>query len=309
VHQLLVERCEIWIAFCEAWMTTSMSVPTHLEQLSASLAQLPEGESLYALVDLANLAGDVPRALAMLKAHGAMNVLDDPRPDAALACPWLLGLTPDARGQKALAQTAQWATQSACCTWLRSDFTLPKLAHALKQRTEAELPDHYPIYLRVQDPRVLPELHRVLADDPQADRYWALGVQWLYLDRAQQLQSMRLLAGPSPNAFVPPLLLQQAQADALLAAAEVDRVMPELVREAPDAFLALPPAERLASTRRSLSLADELQLSTHADRVTLAILGLSLGPAFVEQTPWPEVLAQVKAGRMSLKQAIQKALQ
>ncbi len=286
-----------------------MSAFSPREQLSACLASAPEGDSLYALVDLANFGRDVPKALSTLKAHGAMNVLEDPRADAELACPWLLQLTPDARGQAMLAQTVRWATQSACTTWLSSEWPLPLLAHALKRRTEAELPDQYAILLRVQDPRVLPELHRVLTDDPQARRYWALGGQWLYLDRSQQLQAITLLRPGEGGDFVPPLQLQQAQADALLLAAEADCVMPELVRECPEAFLVLTPEERLASTRRSLSLADGFQLSAHADRVTLAILALALGPTFHEHAPWSDALAQVKAGRLSLKQAIQKVLQ
>lgn len=83
--------------------------------------------------------------------------------------------------------------------------------------------------------------------------------------------------------------------------------MPELVREVPEPFLALAPTERVPFTRKWLKQADGLNLSTHADRVLLLVLALSLGDEFLCLDPWRSWVDNIARKQMTLLQAIQQA--
>lgn len=273
------------------------------------LAQRTPAQQAYALIDLAGLRGDGKQALRFIKDRGGVNILDDARPEAETACAWLVSLSADGEGLKDAAKTLHWATASAAVTWLRSELDLRDLAHALHARTKAELPDAHAILLRCYDPRVLPELMRVLADDPQAGAYWGMSGSWAYLDRTQTLQSLPLSNTGANNPFEAPLRLSQRHTDALLAAAEVDQVMPELVRESPEYFLGLPPEQRVAFTRGALRMADQHGLASLADRVLMGVLLLEVGSESLARKPWSEALAQVKSGNWTLAQAIEEATQ
>jgi Domain of unknown function (DUF4123) len=266
----------------------------------------PTGHQCYALIDMANVHSDMRQTLATIKSRQSFNILGDERPDAQEASAWLMPLSRDLHGQRDFAATLAWADNSACATWLHSALPPGTLADALNERTKAVLPDNYPVLLRCYDPRVLPELHAVLSND-QARRYWALSGQWGYLDRSRNFRSIELMPASESAAFEAPLALTQVQADQLLAAAEVDTVMPELVRESPDAFLALPVAERAAFTRRTLRLADQFELTALADRVMFCVLTLELGAGFEASEPWAPLMHKVKHHQLTLLQAIQKA--
>lgn len=267
----------------------------------------PAGHQCYALIDMANIHSGKRQMLAMLQSRQAHNILSDERPDAQEACAWLMPISRDARGERDFAETMALGDGSACVTWLHSAWSPLALAKALNARTKAALPDHYMVLLRCYDPRVLPEIHGVLNND-QALRYWALNGQWGYVDRARKFQLIELTPASEANAFEPPLILSQLQADQLLAAAEVDTVMPELVRESPDAFLALPVGERAAFTKRTLRLADQYGLEALADRVMFGVLTLELGADFQSNEKWAPWMDKVKHRQLSLRQAIQQAI-
>jgi hypothetical protein len=258
------------------------------------------------LIDMANIHSGKRQILAMLQSRQARNILNDERPDAQEACAWLLPLSRDLRGERDFAATMAWGDGSACVTWLRSAWSPQAMAQALNARTKAALPDDYLVLLRCYDPRVLPEIHAVLNND-QAIYYWALDGQWAYVDRARNFQVIELPLTSDSSTFEPPLMLSQPQADQLLAAAEVDTVMPELTCESPDAFLALPTADRVAFTKRTLRLADQFGLEALADRVMFGVLTLELGADFEASEQWAPWMDKVKRRQLSLRQAIQKA--
>lgn len=201
------------------------------------------------------------------------------------------------------------AAASPSVTWLSSSMCTDALAEAVHERTHARLPDNYPVLLRCFDPRVLPELHKALAAQDQAGQkaYWCLDGAWLYLNRFMQLETLPLLPLVSEATFEPPLSLNQSQVDMLLAAAEVDQVMPELIKASPEAFLALPPEQRSSFTRDALVMADGYELASLADRVTFCLLGLELGTEFHRKGQWAELLSQVRMGRLRLIDAIERA--
>jgi hypothetical protein len=278
--------------------------------LTGWIKSVAESNSAYALIDMAAMPSDqdVNQVLRQIRAVGALPILDDARPEALRASPWLVPLShcTDAN-RKIVAASMGWAFRGPCVTWLSSPLQLQELASRLRQRTEAMLPERQPVLLRCYDPRVLPELHQVLQQG-QADTYLALGHTWVYLDRAQQLQTINLRSAPDADAFEAPLILGVDQFKALLDASEVDSVMPELAREAPAAFLALPSDQRAAFTQRCLKLADDWQVHAFAQRVMVGVLALSLGEDFHLQATWAPWIAQLKQGRINLIQAIDKAV-
>lgn len=267
---------------------------------------IESGYEAYALIDLANVLGDKQSLLRKLQNSGAYNVLGDDRPEAAEALPWLWPLSGTADKADRFELTLKWATQSACVTWLTSRLPARQLCHALERRTQAELPDNYPILLRHFDPRVLHELGSVL-NEQQAETFWALDGVWAYVDRAKQFKTIELPREDSLKQFETPLHLSQLQADQLLAAAEVDRVMPELIREVPEEFLAIAPLERVPFTRQWLKQADELQLTSFADRVLLVVLALKLGKDFLTLPKWQPLVHPLKQKHITLLDAIKQA--
>ncbi|MDE2434545.1 MAG: DUF4123 domain-containing protein [Burkholderiales bacterium] len=264
---------------------------------------IPSERLAYAVVDMANVHSEKRQVLRILRASGALNILGDNRPEAEEAIPWLLPLTSQISTKRNFKLTLDLANRSACVTWLASELPPQALAQALNDRTQAELPDHYRILLRCYDPRVLSELLAVLGDD-QAEQFWGMNGQWCYVDRTKQFKCIELQAPSQDALFEPPLLLTQEQTDQLLAAAEVDQVMPELVRETPNAFLAIAPHERAAITRQALRKADDYRLESFSDRVVFCILGLELGQDFDQSGQWPVLMRRVTARELTLTQAV-----
>lgn len=263
---------------------------------------------VYALVDMASMPQELAaQALRQIRAAGAVSVLGDPRPQAEMATPWLVPLK-DHQGlnRLLLGTTLDWAMRGPCVTWLSSSLSAHHLADRLRQRTEAMLPQNQPILLRCYDPRVLPELHKALRAD-QSSSYWALGHAWAYLDRVREMKGIALSTAPDRDVFAAPLYLDQDQFESLLDASEVDSVMPELAREATDAFLALLPDQRASFTKRCLKLADEWRVQAFAQRVMVGVLALKLGEGFHQQKSWAPWIAQLTQGRIDLIQAIEGA--
>ncbi|MDI1259922.1 DUF4123 domain-containing protein [Aquabacterium sp.] len=282
-----------------------------LQTLPAWVEAQAANTAVYALIDMAAMPSDlpVPRALQEIRAAGAVSVLADARPQAELATPWLLPLTGQGHqslNRPLLTKTLDWALRGPCVTWVSSSLSAAQLAERLRQRTEAMLPQNQPVLLRCYDPRVLPELHKALYPE-QASRYWALGNAWAYFDRAQQLGLITLSPPSDIDVFEGPLSLDQGQFEALLDASEVDSVMPELAREATDAFLTLPPDQRASFTQRCLKLADEWRVQAFGQRVMVGVLALQLGEGFHQQKSWAPWIAQLAQGKIDLIQTIEGA--
>ncbi|WP_374317206.1 DUF4123 domain-containing protein [Aquabacterium sp.] len=274
--------------------------------MRAWFASVNRPQQVFALIDLANLHHQAAQALQYIRAMGGRSILQDDREQAALASAWLVRLTHDDIGQEVFERTVVWAGQSACVTWLESALSLDELAQRLHQRTKAELPEAYAVLLRFYDPRVLPELHAVLADD-LAGFFRTLGRSWVYVGRDQSVRSIVLSGEFEADGFSPPLNLDAVQFAALLSASEVDSVMPELAREAPEAFMAMPSERRASLTRRCLALADDWHLQAFAHRVMVGVLALKLGENFYQQPAWVPWIEQLRQGKINLIQAIEGA--
>lgn len=277
--------------------------------LRARINVRPKDHSVFALIDMAGLShlAQASDILSQIRKAGAVSVLQDERPDALLATPWLLPLQDRSPVHtRLLACTCEWAMRGPAITWLVSPLSPEALAQRLRLRTEAELPGNHPILLRHFDPRVLPELVQAL-HPLQREAFLAMGNEWLYLDRSHALQAIALTPADAADAFDSPWLMDDRQFSALLAASEVDQLMPELARAAPVEFMRLPATQRVGLARQGLRLAASWRLSSLADQTTVGMLLLKLGEGFHLQPNWVPWINAMTQQRMSLLQAIEHA--
>lgn len=277
--------------------------------LRARIDARPQGHSAFALIDMAGLShlAQASDIFSQIRHAGAVPVLQDERPDALLATPWLLPLQDRSLvHNRLLSRTCEWALRGPAVTWLVSPLSPEALAQRLRLRTEAELPGNHPILLRHFDPRVLPELVQALHPS-QREAFLAMGDEWLYLDRSHALQAIVLTPADAADAFESPWLMDDRQFAALLAASEVDQLMPELARAAPIEFMRLPPMQRVDLARQGLRLAASWHLNSLADQTTVGMLLLNLGEGFHLRPNWAPWVNELAQQRMSLLQAIERA--
>ena len=132
----------------------------------------------------------------------------------------------------------------------------------------AELGDYL---LRMADTRRLPALARILTPAQWAS--WTQGIhQWHIIDRTGRLRSLPLPA-PNVQAASAPLVLMDAQLDALEADAEADAYIGWLRENMDDS---LRPAGFTAHglyriTRQALDLADEFAIEAPPDKIALIV--------------------------------------
>lgn len=279
-----------------------------IQVIRERLAQAPVGdERLFVTVDLANLHQRAESALLRLQQGQGVCLLGDVRREAQLASPWLMQVPADMDSAE-LGWTVSLACRHSAVTWLCSPRSMAELASELRRRTEAQLPDRERVLLRYFDPRVLHVLNEVL-DDAQHRQFFQLGSGWWLLDRQQQLTRLTKRSGEQASEFVPPLQLSDSQFARMLRAAELDSVMPELVRQVPQEFLQLSPPERVTFTQHWLAKADDFGIEQYPDRVALCILAARLGQDFDLADPWVGLFERVAGGAMTMAQAIEQAIE
>jgi len=284
-------------------------VETLKHSLNARIDGRPKGHFIFALIDMAGLSHlqQAPDMVAQIRKGCAVSVLQDERPQALHATPWLLPLLDGSSvHSRLLSRTVEWALRGPAVTWIISPLSRDALAQRLRLRTEAEMPGNQPILLRHFDPRVLPEVLQVL-HQPQREAFLSMGAEWLYLDRTHALQSIALVNAEEVDPFESPWLMDDHQFAALLAASEVDQLMPELARAAPIEFMRLSAAQRVEMGRQALKLATSWHLTGLADQTTVGLLLLKLGEGFHLQPNWAPWVKEMVQRRMGLIRAIERA--
>ena len=278
-----------------------------LQPLAERIDAMQSGHAAFALVDMAGLAHlpDARATLDLLCKAGALSVLQDERPGALLATPWLLRLS-GGSADRLLRQSLAWALKGPAVSWLLSPLAPVELARRLRRRTEAELSGPHPILVRHFDPRVLPELLRAL-NEPQRQAFIELGQAWMHLDRKQALQCIALSPAAEIDLFQAPLRLDDRQFNSLLAASEIDQLMPEMARAAPVAFMGLSVTQRVDVARECLKLSNAWHLDALADKAMVGLLLLQLGEGFHNRPEWAHGVGQLELGRMTLLEVIELA--
>jgi Domain of unknown function (DUF4123) len=197
------------------------------------------------------------------------------------------------------------AMEHPAVVWLASDLVPQRLAKALSRKFSAEIPERQPITLRYCDPRVLPELWRVLNAQQQA--LLAEGVQaWWWLDRQNELQRWSFKTSPSkaPAAGEPTIALTDAQVHALLDASFPDRVMNLLARTTTLLPKAFDRAQRHTFVTSGISSAGAFGLVSEMDCAQYIGVALQQGPDFASQESWEPLMNAVATKQLSFSDAI-----
>ncbi len=193
-------------------------------------------------------------------------------------------------------------------TWFASSQPLEDLMTEFSNRFDARLAEgDVEVMMRFADGRVLPELNAVMAT-AQRSAYFAFATSWWYLDRTHVPRSLQLglLSEAVTTRFVPPLLLDGHQEQALLDAAEPDSIARILKDHSPVQFEALAPSTRHQFVKASIAKAKGYGLQTAVELAQFCMVGLEEGMDFHQGDRWAHALAEVRARRISMTEAVNR---
>jgi Domain of unknown function (DUF4123) len=220
-------------------------------------------------------------------------------------------LLPLHRGDSStLAALTRIARHSPAVVWLASAMQPRALVEALAAKLPAELEDHrQPITLRYYDPRVLPELLRVLDDRQQ--RSINDGIRnWWWIDRrntlAHNVPSAQQVTIENVSPVGSSIVLSDAQVQDLLDASFVDRVLDLTVRSGPESLKLFDRGERYAISIRMIAAASAYGLESEFDCANYIAVALQTGEGFAKQPEWADLMIEVKAGTMRFTDAIER---
>ena len=213
----------------------------------------------------------------------------------------------DASTQSALTRIAR---HSPAVVWLASDMKPKTLVEALAAKLDAELADHrQPITLRYYDPRVLPELLRVLDEKQQCTLNDGIRAWW-WLDRRNMLERNAPASQPlmtqNISPFVASMVLSDAQVHDLLEASFVDRVLDLIERNSPETLSLFDRGERYTVAIRLIEAAAAYGLASEFDCANYIAVALQHGEEFGEQPEWADLMSEVKSGTIRFTDAIEK---
>jgi hypothetical protein len=186
-----------------------------------------------------------------------------------------------------------------CFVYLEISLDDHRVRRALKDRTEAMLPDNLPVLLRYFDPRIFNAMLPVLAEQ-QRDEFLSIGLRWAFPGRRGELHLVERSGRVGIEDFLPPLHLTVQQQAAMIEAGEVDAMVDLLLSQNNDQLLALLPPDQHLRVQRSLIDASRFGLNQLTDQAMFCSLALQLGSDFHEQAPWAEGLGRIKVGELTL---------
>lgn len=275
-----------------------------LEQIYSAHCQNDE-LNLYLLADHSGL----PELARKLRENGVAwtNLFgDDRRPELTSASPLLFEVALS-DGHPVKRQLLRWLDEqgrfSSSLMLIASRLKLRELTSALTKRCDGVLSDGESIVIRYFDTRVFPHLLDTMAGDEKS--IW-LGVasHWWFINRegkTVQISSTQT----DRDTFQSPMSLHDGQLSDLLQASEIDEIAFLLENNAPEKFHELHPVERYRLIQEKMAAASNSGLSTLGDRALYCALALIHGLEFDSQQRWREMLLRVKAGEITLAQAVE----
>jgi hypothetical protein len=150
------------------------------------------------------------------------------------------------------------------------------------------------VLLRYFDPRVFEALVPEL-DAGQSRAFLGVADCWWYVDRTGNLVPQRA-AYDAADSFDSPLVLSAPQEFALVDASEVDQVAAQVRATVPDLYMRMGAPQRVTFLRRQMAAANTAGIVATQEVALYCGLALLYGEEFALASPWPEVLAQVRAG-------------
>lgn len=252
------------------------------------------GQRLYLLVDHAG----APGLVAELRRSAAIpwsSLFDDSKEQGALAVAPILIHFPDACASQSELDLLAWLRRacefSTSLTVLNSTLAHDNLAHALKRRLNAQLPDHMPVMLRYFDTRILESLVPVLSP-AQRNEFLGIASRWQWLDRAgdlRRLDSDQLQSDSWPHQFE----FDVVQQNALIEASTADALVEQMQAHAADLCRPKTRAELHALAERCVPKFDRFAIEDVRTQTLYCLTELQLGPAFDMQSEWAQALERV----------------
>lgn len=284
-------------------MTTNPSPRAVLRQLKQSLLQQLELHPhchWYALIDGAQLPDIVGQLRGRLLDVPKRCLFEDStEEDPSEVAPYLLQLDVAELRRPVIAYTRAHALDSHAVSWLASPLDLPGLAERLSARFDATLSENMEVLFRYYDTRILSILPAVLSTE-QSTEFFSIAHGWWYPDRDGVLQSLAC-AFTERDAFVAPILISQAQEDAILDAGFPDTVLGALREEYDDLLVGMGRGEQHAFVLRQLDKTKALGADAIIDIVRYCIVSLTEGEDFADRAPWLDKIAAIKSGSLTMK--------
>lgn len=248
----------------------------------------PAGHHLFALVDHAGCDSLMPR-LSHSRSLQWINLFEGSTEAGAIqVAPILVDLggiaTPSATAQRFLSGLSSVCQTSNALLVMRSTWSLPTLATALRARLDALLPDDLPVLLRYFDTRVHAALLSVLRED-QCAEFYCPASHWWWFDRAGRWCDLASQECET-DTLQSPMTLDAKQQTQLIAASEADAVAHEVRLAAPDLCKGWSRAQLHEHVAHCLPAAQGHNIGGLSMQTLFCIVALELGVGFDEQPEW-----------------------
>jgi hypothetical protein len=266
-----------------------------LRSFSNEVASAFPANRLYCLVDHAGMPG-LHAELMRAGVPWTSLFAASREAEALKAAPLLFPLDEEAR--KAHSQLLPWVARHGSFTssmiMLSSPLALDELGRRLARRMNARISENMEVLLRYFDPRVFEALIPELEAD-QRDAFTGVADCWWYVDRTGNPVPQRA-AYDAADSFDSPIVLSAQQEFALVDASEIDQVAAQVHSTVPDLYMPMGAPQRVAFLRRQMAAANAEGIVATHELALYCGLALMYGEDFSLESPWPEVLEQVRAG-------------
>lgn len=275
-----------------------------LEGCEAIAQRLNEsGSPAYLLLD----GAQTPKVKAALRATGIARheslFAETTEAAAAEAGPYLaVPVTGEPPGQ-ILARMLRIIEVPFALSVLVSDLDFAGLSRRLTMRLDTVLPDAVQALLRFYDGRVVGHIAAVLSSEQRA-RMFSVASSWWHFDGDLRWKSLPCNFSATET-LDGPLVLNEQQQNALIDACYPYSVIEHFAETDADLLDTVSLPERYAFFLHALSAARGYGIDGGAEAILFCTLALLRGRAFYRDAEWADRLEAVKAGRMSLRKAMQ----
>jgi Domain of unknown function (DUF4123) len=187
---------------------------------------------------------------------------------------------------------------------LKSVLPLTQLAEKLAERSDALLPDNMTVLLRYFDSRILASLLKILTTE-QMNLLTNDIQSWWYVNRSGELTIACLdNHGQSEPAIQPQIIFNAEQEARLLDAANGDMILNQLQQNPPEIMYQMRPDQQYELVTHLIGMALENGIQQIPEWLAFCTLGFTTQGAIYQQAPWPNLLSQVKLGKITFVEAL-----